>query len=184
MITNPCSTCGGSGRSRTRRKLTLRIPAGVETGSRIRLAGKGEGGVDGGPPGDLYVLIHVRPHDVFERRDEEVFCEVPIPFDVALLGGDVEVPTLQGPARLRIPAGTPGGKVFRLRGKGVVNVHSGIRGDQHVRIRVEVPQRLSGRQKKALEEVFKLLDDSHYPERKRFNKRVKAFYERKKALTR
>ncbi len=184
VITRPCPECRGSGRARARRKIALRIPAGVETGSRIRVAGKGEGGRHGGPAGDLYVVIHVRPHDLFERRDEDTMCTVPVPFETALLGGTVEVPTIHGYAKLKLPPGTPGGKIFRIRGKGVVNVHSGVHGDHHARIEVEVPTRLSGRQKRALSEAFAALDASNYPKARHLREAAEAFFERKRAMGR
>ena len=182
VILKPCRTCGGAGSTKVRRTIKLKIPAGVETGSRLRLAGKGQGGARGGPAGDLYVVLHVRQHDVFERHDEDVACEVPVPFDIAALGGDIEVPTIHGPAKIRIPAGTESGKIFRLRGKGVVDLHSGIQGDHHARVRIEIPQNLGGRQRKLLEELAGTLADSNYPIREEFAKRVQVFYDRKSTL--
>ncbi len=184
VITKPCRDCGGAGRVKRRRTLNLKIPAGVETGSRLRLPGKGQGGLRGGPAGDLYVVLHVRQHDLFERHDEDVYCEVPVPFQIAALGGEIDVPTVQGMAKLRIPPGTESGKVFRLRGKGVINAHSGIQGDHHVRVRVEVPQGLSSRQRRALEELGGSLEPANFPGQADFYRRAKVFYDRKSAMGR
>lgn len=182
VLARPCRTCRGEGRIKARRTIELKIPAGVETGSRLRLAGHGEAGFRGGAAGDLYVVLHVRPHDVFERRGDDILCEVPVPFDVAITGGEIEVPTIHGPARLKIPAGTESGRVFRLAGQGVRNPRQGVHGDHFVRVRIEVPQRLSARQRKALEEFRSLLDASNYPEIAEFERRVKRYYERKAKL--
>jgi len=181
VVTHPCGTCGGSGRAKTRRRLTLRIPKGVETGSRLRLAGKGEGGVKKGPPGDLYVVLHVRKHDIFERRGDDLYCEIPVPVEVVALGGEIQVPTIDGYAKLRLATGTENGKVFRLRGKGIPSVEGYGRGDQHVRIVAEVPVRLSSKQKRILKDFGELRGESNYPAGKLFRKRVEAFYERRNA---
>lgn len=182
VVTDPCRDCGGEGRVRQKKTLTLKIPAGVETGSRLRLSGKGEGGRRGGPAGDLYVVLHVRAHDLFERRDEDIYCRVPLPFAIATLGGDIDVPTIHGFAKLRIPPHTENGKIFRLRNKGVVDIHSGIQGDHHVQVVVEVPSKLNSRQKKALAEWAEMLEESNHPERVAFYERAGRFYERKAAL--
>ncbi len=152
IVTSPCSSCGGSGRVKARKRITLKIPKGVETGSRLRLTGKGEGGTRGGPAGDLYVVLHVAPHDVFERHDDDLLCKASIPVHVAALGGDIEVPTIDGFAKLRIAPGTETGKVFRLRGKGMENVEGYKRGDLHVQVVVEPPARLNSKQKKIMKE--------------------------------
>ncbi len=178
----PCRACGGSGRVRERRTVSLKIPPGVETGSRLRLAGSGEPGQNGGPPGDLYVVLHVRPHDLFERHDQDILCEVPIPFAVATLGGEIEVPTVHGPAQLKIPAGTQSGTVFRLRGRGVVDPRSGLHGDHHARVVVEVPDRLSSRQRRAIEEMNATLADARFPLSARVKEKARQFYERKQKL--
>jgi molecular chaperone DnaJ len=180
-VQKPCRNCSGSGRVKTRSTISLKIPAGVETGSRLRLAGKGESGSRGGPPGDLYVVIHVRPHELFQRRDEDIYCELPIPYHLAALGGDIEVPTLHGYAVLKIPAGTENGTVFRLRGKGVSGrgLHTG---DQHVRVFVEVPPRAGGREKKALEELRDGFRESEYPQMRKVRRLAEEFYAHKKAL--
>ena len=182
VVTHPCDACGGSGRAKTRKRLALRIPKGVETGSRLRLAGKGEGGVKGGPPGDLYVVLHVREHDVFERRGDDLYCQIPVPVEVIALGGEIQVPTIDGYAKLRLATGTESGKVFRLRGKGIPNVEGYGRGDQHVRVVAEVPVKLSSKQKRILKDFGELRNESNYPAGKLFRKRVKAFYERREAI--
>ncbi|MBO8141409.1 MAG: molecular chaperone DnaJ [Firmicutes bacterium] len=148
----PCSECRGAGRVRRRRRIHVRIPAGIDTGNRIRLSGEGEAGERGGQPGDLYLRVRVRPHSVFTRDGEDVICEIPISFAQAALGDEIDVPTLEGSHRLSIPEGTQPGAEFRLRGMGIPRVGGYGRGDQVVRIRVEVPRRLSPRQKELLRE--------------------------------
>lgn len=181
IIRNPCLKCSGSGRIKERRTLSLRIPAGVETGSRLRLSGKGESGLRGGPPGDLYVIIRVKPHEVFQRHGEDLLCELPVPFLTATLGGEVMVPTLNGQARLKIPAGTQSGKVFRMRGKGV-HLEGYHAGDLHVQVQVEVPAKLSRSQRKVMESLTEQLTEDNYPRAKKFARNVETFYKRKKAL--
>lgn len=182
IISNPCRACNGEGRVKARRTITLKIPAGVETGSRLRVAGKGEGGVRGGPAGDLYVVLHVREHELFKRRDEDIYLQVPVPYHVAAMGGEIEVPTIHGYAKLKIPAGTESGKVFRLRGRGLKGRGSFGNGDQHVVVMVETPERLSGKQRKALEEFAGMLDDSNLPETQKLSRRAKEFYRRRDTL--
>jgi len=153
MITDPCRECGGEGRSRKTTDQTIRIPAGIEDGSRVRLRGEGEAGLRGGPSGDLYVIVHVRPHEVFERRGDDLVMEARMNFVQAALGDRIEVPTIGGVSeKLHIPHGTQPGDSFRLDGKGLPNVQNGRRGDQHVVVRVEVPKRLTAEQKKILAE--------------------------------
>jgi len=182
IVSHPCEKCQGSGRVKTRKRLTLRIPKGVETGSRLRLTGKGEGGTKGGPSGDLYVVLHVRQHDLFVREGDDLLCEIPIPFEVATLGGEVQVPTIDGYAKLKVAPGTETGKVFRLRSKGMPNVEGHGRGDLHARVSAEVPVKLNTRQKKLLKEFEGLRSPSNYPEMTRFGEKVDAFFERKKAM--
>jgi molecular chaperone DnaJ len=182
IVTRPCLSCGGSGRTKSRRKITLKIPKGVETGSRLRLPGKGEGGLRGAPPGDLYVVIRVAPHDLFERRGDDLFCEAPVPFDLAVLGGEVQVPTVDGFAKLKLAPGTETGRVFRLRGKGLPNVEGYGTGDLHVRVVAEVPTDLDSRQKKAFKEFADLRQESNYPAVKAFMERAQAFFDRKAAI--
>lgn len=182
MITKPCRECKGAGRLKTRKRLTLRIPAGVETGSRLRLAGRGEGGVRGGPAGDLYVILHVKQHDLFQREGSELLCEIPVPMHVAALGGEVEVPTIDGFATLKVEAGTETGKIIRLRGKGVPNVDGYGRGDMHVRVVVEVPVHLSSKQKKALKEFSDACESDNFPIARKVRDRANEFFKAKEAL--
>jgi molecular chaperone DnaJ len=182
MITDPCRVCQGAGQVKTRKRLTLKIPAGVETGARLRLAGRGESGMRGGPPGDLYVVMHVKPHELFERQGDDLLCEVPVPFDVAALGGEVDVPTLDGFARLKIAPGTNNGKVFRLRDKGMPSLESYGHGSLHVRVSLEVPVRLNSRQKKALREYQEASEEESYPLAKRLKELAQAFFDRRDAM--
>lgn len=182
MVTNPCTKCGGGGRIKVQRRITLRIPRGVETGSRLRLSGKGEGGIKGGPAGDLYVVIRVKPHPLFRRREDDLFCEMPVQFEILALGGQIQVPTIDGYAKLKIASGTETGKVFRLRNKGIPSVEGYGRGDLHVQVVTEVPAKLSGKQKKLLTEYQSTTSDSNYPAAKRFRDQAEAFFERKKAM--
>ena len=179
---NPCSVCHGAGRVKERKTIALKMPAGVETGSRLRLAGKGEGGLRGGPPGDLYVVIHVKEHALFKRRDEDIFCEYPVPLHLAAVGGEIEVPTIHGFAKLKIPAGTASGSVFRLRGKGIAGVHHGRIGDQHVLVVVETPTKLTSKQKRVMKEFAELSEDSNYPEHRRLHDLANKFYQHKDAM--
>src|SRR5712692_2354159 len=151
-IQDPCSRCKGDGRERRTKTLSVKIPAGVDSGARIRFTGEGEAGPRGGPSGDLYVVTRVRPHPVFERQGQDVACEVTISFAKAALGGKVEVPTLEGKEVLYLPEGTQPGDVFRLAGKGLPEVGRSVRGDQHVVVRVATPTRLNERQRRALHE--------------------------------
>ena len=153
VITDPCGNCGGGGRIEKQKTLSVRIPAGVDTGDRIRLSGEGEAGMAGGPPGDLYVQVEVRPHPIFRRDGKNLHCDAPLSFPDAALGGELEVPTLDGRVKLKIPAGTQTGKMFRLRGKGVKPVRGGAVGDLLCRVVVETPVNLSGDQKALLEQL-------------------------------
>ncbi len=181
VIKKPCLACHGQGLARNKRTIDVKIPAGVETGSRLRVAGRGEGGRRGGPSGDLYIVLHVRDHDFFKRNDLDIICEIPVPFHTATLGGDVSVPTIQGNATLKIPAGTESGKVFRMRGKGVTSPRYGT-GDQHIVVKIEVPQGLSGKEKKKLLEAASILNDKHFPLTQKMRKAAETFYAHKKAL--
>lgn len=151
-IKHKCSTCGGQGKVKKRRKIHVKIPAGIDDGQQLRVSGQGEAGINGGPPGDLYVVFHVRDHEFFERDGEDIYCEMPITFSQAALGDDVEIPTLHGKVKLKVPAGTQTGTKFRLKGKGVPNVRGYGIGDQHVIIRVITPTKLSDKQKQLLRE--------------------------------
>jgi len=152
-ITKPCPKCRGQGRTAVERTLTIRIPAGVDEGTRLRMTGEGEGGVAGGPPGDLYVVLHVREHPVFVRRELDLLCEVPIGFSQAALGGTIRVPTIDGEESLEVPAGTQPGTRFRLAGRGVPALDGRGRGDQYVTVRVRVPRRLSREQRELVERL-------------------------------
>lgn len=153
ILERPCTRCGGSGRERTRRELTVTIPAGVDDGQRLRLTGEGEGGERGGPPGDLYVVLHVRPHPVFERRGHDLLYELRISPVLAALGGEVEVPSVDGPQKLTIPAGTQEGALLRLRGRGVPRLGGSGRGEQLVVTRVVVPTKLSAKERRLWNEL-------------------------------
>jgi molecular chaperone DnaJ len=153
IIPDKCKTCGGSGRVRKRNNIHIKIPAGIDDGQQIRVSGKGEAGVNGGPPGDLYVVIQVRSHEFYEREGDNIYCEMPITFAQAALGDEIEVPTVHGAVKLKVPAGTQTGRVFRLKGKGSPNVRGYGQGDQHVKIRVVTPTNLSDRQKELLREL-------------------------------
>ncbi len=156
IISNPCSSCKGAGRVRKFQTLSMRIPAGVETGSRLKLRDEGESGVSGGPSGDLYVVIQVKPHPLFIRDGLDIICEVPISFAQAALGAEIDVPTLEGKVKMKIPLGTQSGKIFRLKGKGVKDVQGYHHGDQHVRVVLETPTHLTSRQKELLKEFATL----------------------------
>lgn len=152
IIKEYCSTCHGEGRVQRERKIEIKIPAGVDSGSKMRIPGEGEAGLRGGGPGDLYIFIHVSPHEFFTRQGNDLLCEIPLGFVQAALGSDLEVPTLEGKAKLRIPEGTQPGAVFRLRGKGIPSLRGFGKGDQLIRVKIEVPRRLNARQKKILRE--------------------------------
>ncbi|HEY6483677.1 MAG TPA: molecular chaperone DnaJ [Steroidobacteraceae bacterium] len=179
LIKNPCDTCLGQGRVRRTRKLSVKVPAGVDTGDRIRLSGEGEAGRNGGPPGDLYVEVNVREHAIFERDGEHLSCEVPVSFATAALGGTVEVPTLEGDVTLKVPAETQSGRIFRLRDKGVKPVRGGSRGDLFCRVVIETPVHLSAEQRdliRALEETLKRDAPRHAPREQGFFEGVKRFF--------
>jgi molecular chaperone DnaJ len=165
------------GRREKTSKVKLRIPAGVDTGARLRSVGSGEAGVRGGGAGDLYVVLHVKPHEIFQRDGDDLICDVPISFVQAALGSDVEVPTMSGNAQIRVPPGTQNGTVFRLKGKGVRNVEGYGHGDLHVRVHVEVPTHLNAAQKQKLQEFAELCDANVNPLGKRFFERAKKFFQ-------
>jgi len=179
MITSPCKDCGGNGRIKQHKTLSVKIPAGVDNDDRIRLSGEGEHGVNGGPPGDLYVVIHTKPHAVFQRDHNDLHCEMPISFSTAALGGEIEIPTLDGAARIKIPAETQSGKQFRLRGKGIKGVRSASYGDLHCHVIVETPVNLTERQKELLREfeTINATDSGHHnPRAKSWMDKVKDFF--------
>ena len=176
IIEKPCPQCRGEGRREKTAKIKLKIPAGIEDGSRLRSSGQGEGGVRGGPSGDLYVGVHVKEHPIFKREGNDLFCEVPISFARAALGGEIKVPTLEGTASIKIPAGTPSGKIFRLRAKGVPDVHSKAMGDLHVRVYVEIPTRLNAEQRQKLQAFADSCDETTNPEEQSFFRKAKDFF--------
>jgi len=183
MIKDPCGKCHGQGRVEKQKTLSVKIPAGVDTGDRIRLAGEGETGPENGPPGDLYVQVAVRQHEIFERDGKHLYCEVPISFTDAALGGELEVPTLEGRVKLKVPPETQTGKLFRLRGKGVKPVRGGNPGDLLCRVVVETPVNLSKRQKELLEELSASLGEpgnKHSPRKSSWFEGVKSFFDEMK----
>jgi molecular chaperone DnaJ len=182
FIRNPCRACGGEGRAKVSRKINLNIPAGVDTGSRMRLAGKGEGGSRGGPAGDLFVVLHVRPHDLFQRRGSDTYCEIPIPFHIATLGGEVMVPTLRGEVPLKIPPGTQPGKTFVLRGLGMAEVRSSIVGDHHVAVSIEIPTGLHSTSSDLLAAFGSSVKESNHPRLAAIRKKAAELYERREAV--
>ncbi len=180
IISDPCRDCHGQGRVEERKSLSVKVPAGVDTGDRIRLSGEGEAGPSGGPSGDLYVQVSVREHAIFERDGKHLYCEVPISFVDACLGGELEVPTLDGRVKLKIPAETQTGKLFRLRGKGVVPVRGGSAGDLLCRVVVETPVSLNRRQKDLLEEFRSSMEErgsKHSPRKETWFEGVKKFFD-------
>lgn len=179
FIADPCPTCRGSGRVKQHKTLSVNIPAGIDDGDRIRLAGEGEHGVGGGPPGDLYVQLHIKAHPVFQRDHDDLHCEMPISITAAALGGEIEIPTLDGAARIRVPAETQSGKVFRLRGKGIRGVRSHVAGDLHCHVVVETPVDLTERQKELLREFDELSRSDagrHNPRAKSWMDKVREFF--------
>jgi len=176
VIEKPCQKCRGEGRVEKLSRVKLKIPAGIREGSRLRSLGNGEAGTRGGPPGDLYVVIHIKEHKVFQREGDDLYCEVPIPFSVATLGGEVAVPALEGGAHLKVPSGTQSGQMFKLRGKGITNVNGRGQGDLFARLIVEVPTRLNAEQRRKLEEFAALCGDENTPLRKSFFERAKDFF--------
>lgn len=173
VIEKPCPTCHGSGHTRKTRNMHIKVPAGVDNGSRLRLAGEGEVGMHGGPPGDLYVYVHVKPHRIFKREGNDIVCEVAISFAQAALGDEIEVPTLDKEIKIKIPEGTQPDTVFRLKGKGIPDVNGFGRGDQLVRVQVVTPTRLTERQKELLREFVSLGGDRGQGNEKGFFERVK-----------
>ena len=177
VVTNPCQTCRGAGKVEQESVLNVKVPPGVDTGTRLKLTGEGEPGERGGPPGDLYVVVHVQEHAIFVREDTEVICEVPISFTQAALGAQIEVPTLDGKVKMKIPAGSQSGKVFRLKGKGFPSLQQyGHRGDQHVRVTVEVPSSLSKKQRELLEQFAAISGEDAHPQAKGFLEKVREMF--------
>ena len=177
VISNPCSSCGGQGRSDKDRSLSVNVPAGVETGTRIRLSNEGEAGLRGGPAGDLYIFIEVREHKIFQRDGNSLFCRIPVSMSGAALGGDIEVPTIDGGrSRVKIPAGSQSGRQMRLRGKGMPSIKSAQKGDMFIEIAVETPVNLTSKQRELLRE-FEALSEDNNPESKSFFSSVKSFWD-------
>ncbi|MBK8324584.1 MAG: molecular chaperone DnaJ [Betaproteobacteria bacterium] len=179
MVSDPCTACKGAGRVKHHKTLSVKIPAGIDEGDRIRLGGEGEAGVNGGPPGDLYVEIHIKQHPVFQRDGDDLHCEMPISFTTAALGGEIEIPTLEGQAKVKIAAETQTGQVLRLRGKGIKGVRSSAPGDLLCEIVVETPVRLTDRQRellRELEEINRKDGDRHNPRAKSFMDKVRTFF--------
>lgn len=173
IIKVPCPKCHGRGRTNQRKKLKVNIPAGISTGSKIKLHGEGESGINGGPTGDLYIVIRVLEHSVFERDNYDISCQIPVSITQATLGSEIEVPTLEGKARLNIPPGTQSNKIFRLRGKGIAHLHGSGRGDLHVKIIVEIPTNLNKRQQELLEEFAAISGEDTTPMKKSFMDKIK-----------
>lgn len=176
VVDKPCAACRGSGRRERTSKIKIKIPAGVDTGARLRSVGNGEAGLRGGPSGDLYVVLHVKPHEIFQREGDDLICEVPISFVQAALGVEIEVPTLTGSTQIRIPAGTQSSTTFRLKGKGIKNVQGYGFGDLLAKVIVEVPHKLNSAQRAKLEEFAALCDESVNPIGKSFFEKAKSLF--------
>jgi molecular chaperone DnaJ len=179
IIAEACPTCDGAGRIKRHKTLSVKIPAGVDQDDRIRLSGEGEAGLNGGPPGDLYVVVSLKPHPVFQRENNDLHCEMPISFATAALGGEIEIPTLDSQAKLKIPTETQTGQVFRLRGKGIKGVRSGVPGDLYCHVVVETPVKLTPRQKEILREFESISaqnPEAHNPRAKNWYDRVREFF--------
>ena len=180
VIEDACATCGGSGRVTKERTLSVNIPAGVEDGTRIRLAGEGEAGLRGGPPGDLYIFLSIKPHEFFQRDGADIFCKVPISMTTAALGGQIEVPTVDGSmTRVKVPEGSESGKQFRLKSKGMPVLRSKMTGDMYIQVEVETPKNLTRRQRELLEEFERESHKETSPESAGFFARVKDFFDGK-----
>jgi molecular chaperone DnaJ len=180
VIPNPCNACNGGGRVKLQKTLSVKIPAGVDEGDRVRLSGEGEPGVNGGPPGDLYVQVHIKQHPVFQRDHDDLHCEMPVSITTAALGGEIEIPTLDGSARIRVPAETQSGKTFRLKNKGIKGVRSQVPGDLFCHVVVETPIALTERQRQLLREFDAITQEDsgrHNPRAKGWLDKVKEFFE-------
>lgn len=177
VISDPCKDCNGTGTTTDTARIKIRIPAGVDSGTRLRSSGNGDAGFRGGPAGDLYVFIHIKQHDIFEREAENLYCEVPVPFDVAALGGELKVPTLEGESSIKVPAGTQSGTIFRLRNKGIKDLSSGYKGDLHVEVQVEVPTKLNSEQKEKLQAFADSIGSKNSPRQESFFQKVKKCFD-------
>lgn len=178
VVALPCRVCAGSGRVEATSDLSVKIPAGVESGTRVRIQGEGEGGAAGGGPGDLYVLLQVEEHPIFHREDADIICEVPISFTQAALGANIEIPTLEGLEKFKIPEGTQTGKVFHLKGRGIVHLQARKRGDLHVRVVVETPQNLDQAQRELLERFADVSGEAAHPRSATFLEKVRELFRR------
>jgi len=179
VIPDPCTTCHGVGRIKKHKTLSVKIPAGVDQDDRIRLTGEGEAGMNGGPPGDLYVVVNLKPHAVFQREGADLHCEMPISFATAALGGEIEIPTLEGHAKVKVPAETQTGQVFRLRNKGIRPVRGSVNGDLYCHVAVETPVKLTARQRELLREFEAINSEdpaAHNPRAKSFMDKVRDFF--------
>ncbi|MES2997201.1 MAG: molecular chaperone DnaJ [Verrucomicrobiota bacterium] len=176
-VSDPCGSCHGEGRVQKDSRIKLRIPGGVDTGTRLRSTGNGDAGVRGGSAGDLYVFLHVKDHDVFQRDDSDLFCEVPLPFSIAALGGELKVPTLDGQSSIKIPTGTQSGTVFRIRERGMPALNGGRKGDLHARVQVEVPTRLNGDQQEKLRAFSESIGEHNSPMQEGFFQKAKRFFD-------
>ena len=180
IISDPCSECSGKGRVVKERQLSVNIPAGVEDGTRIRLAGEGEAGLRGGPAGDLYIFLSIKPHEFFQRDGADIFCRVPISMTTAALGGQIDVPTIDnGKTRVKVPEGTESGKQFRLKGKGMPVLRSKVTGDMYIQVEVETPKSLNARQRQLLEEFERESNRETSPHSSGFFAKMKEFFEGK-----
>lgn len=175
---NPCKACHGIGTIPESKKIAVKVPDGVETGSRLKITGAGEPGPKGGEPGDLYIVLHVKEHSIFQRQGDDLLCEMPITIIAASLGEDIEVPTLDGRIKLKIPAGTQSGKVFKVRGKGMPNIHGYGRGDLYIRVIVEVPTHLRSEERKILEDLDKSGKEHIFPATQEFRDKIKKMFEK------
>jgi len=179
IVADPCATCQGAGRIKTHKTLSVKIPAGVDQDDRVRLTGEGEAGTNGGPPGDLYVVVSLKPHQVFQRDGADLHCEMPISFATAAMGGELEIPTLDGHARLKIPPETQTGQVFRLRNKGIRPVRGSVTGDLYCHVALETPVKLTARQKEILREFEAINQEDpaeHSPRARSFFEKVRDFF--------
>lgn len=175
-ISDPCPDCRGEGRKNEQTRIKINIPAGVDDGTRLRSSGNGDAGLRGGQPGNLYVFLHIKRHEIFEREENDLFCEVPLPFVTAALGGELKVPTLEGKSSIKVPAGTQGGTTFRLRNRGIKDLRSGGKGDLHVEVQVEVPTKLNSAQKEKLKEFSDSIGAKNNPMQESFVEKAKRFF--------
>lgn len=175
-IDKPCKNCRGEGCEEKASRINLKIPAGIDEGSRLRSSGAGEAGVRGGAKGDLYVIIHLKKHPIFSREGMNLHCQIPIPFSIAALGGEVKIPTLRGPVDLKIPAGTQSASTFCVRGSGMPSLQNARKGDLYVRVEVEVPTKLNVEQRQALEKFSQLCGEENTPLHRSFTERLKTFF--------